>query len=101
MINVIASLHIKEGGMSAFLDIFKANVPNVMQEKGCIEYAPAIDVATGLPPQIMNENVVTVIEKWASMEDLRTHLAAPHMQTYRESVKDLVLNVSLKVLTAA
>ena len=98
MINVIASIHIKEGRLSEFVEIFKSNIPNVLEEKGCIEYVPTIDVPTGLPSQELNNNVVTIIEKWDSLEDLQAHLSAPHMLAYKEKVKDLVDKVSLKVL---
>ena len=98
MINVIASIHIKEGRSAEFVDIFKSNMSHVLKEKGCIEYVPTIDVPADLPPQELNENVVTVIEKWRSLEDLHAHLSAAHMLAYREKVKDLVEKVSLKVL---
>ena len=101
MINVIASIHIKEGRLIEFIEIFKSNIPNVLEEKGCIEYVPTIDVATGLPPQELNNNVVTIIEKWDSLEDLQAHLSAPHMLAYKETVKDIVDKVSLKVLGEA
>ena len=87
--------------MSEFIEIFKSNIPNVLEEKGCIEYVPTIDVPTGLPPQELNNNVVTIIEKWDSLEDLQTHLLAPHMLAYKEKVKDLVDKLSLKVLGEA
>jgi quinol monooxygenase YgiN len=98
MVNVIASIHTKEGRQSEFIEIFKSNMPYVLKEKGCIEYMLTIDVPTGLPPQEMNKNVVTVIEKWSSIENLKAHLSAPHMLKYRERVKDLVEKLSLKVL---
>ena len=98
MINVIASIHIKEGRLSEFIEIFKSNIPKVIEEKGCIEYVPTIDVPTGLPPQELNNSVVTIIEKWDSLEDLQVHLSTPHMLAYKENVKDLVDKVSLKVL---
>jgi len=98
MINVIASIHIKEGRLSEFIEIFKSNIPKVLEEKGCIEYVPTVDVPTGLPPQELNNNVVTIIEKWDSLEDLQTHLLAPHMLAYKEKVKDFVDKLSLKVL---
>ncbi len=44
MINVIASIHIKEGRRSEFIDIFKSNIQYVLEEKGCKQYVPAIDV---------------------------------------------------------
>lgn len=98
MIHVIASIHIKTGRVSEFIEIFKANIPFVLKEKGCLEYVPTMDVPTGFPPQELNGNVVTIVEKWESLEELRVHLAAPHMLVYREKVKDIVDHVTLKVL---
>jgi quinol monooxygenase YgiN len=101
MINVIASIQIKEGNLSEFIEIFKSNIPMVLEEKGCIAYVPTIDVPTGLPPQELNANVVTIIEKWESLEDLKAHLSAPHMLSYRKKTKHLVENMSVKVLAEA
>ena len=98
MINVIATIQIKEGLLSEFVEIFKSNIPKVLEEKGCIEYVPTIDVPTGLPPQELNINGVTIIEKWDSLEDLKAHLTAPHMLAYREKTKHLVDKMSVKVL---
>ena len=101
MIHVLASLQIKEGHVAEFIEIFKANIPNVLKEQGCIEYAPAIDVPTGLPPQALDKNLVTIVEKWESLDDLLAHLSAPHMLTYGERVKDIVVDKSLKILQNA
>jgi quinol monooxygenase YgiN len=101
MIHVIASLHIKDGKVAEFLEILRENIPNVLKETGCIEYAPTVDVAAGLAPQELNANAVTIVEKWDSLDDLLAHLAAPHMQAYAERVKDLVEGKSLKVLQSA
>jgi quinol monooxygenase YgiN len=101
MINVIASIRVKSGRLSEFLEIFKSNIPSVRDERGCIEYFPAVDIDADLPPQSLDENVVTIIEKWESPEALHDHLNAPHMLAYKEKVKDIVENVSLKVLREA
>jgi quinol monooxygenase YgiN len=99
MIFVIATIEVKPGKRDAFIAEFKQNVPNVLAEKGCIEYGPTVDVQSGLKPQIpMRENVVTIVEKWESLPDLQAHVVAPHMTTYRERVKDLVNGVTLQVL---
>ena len=100
MINIIASIQIKEGRLSEFIEIFKSNVPKVLEEKGCMEYVPTLDVPTGLPPQELNANVVTILEKWDSLEDLKAHLSVPHMLSYREKTKHLVEKMSIKVLEA-
>ncbi len=101
MINVIASIQIKEGHLSEFIEIFKSNIPNVLAEKGCIEYMPTIDTPTNLSPQELDKNTVTIIEKWNTLEDLQAHLTALHMLAYKEKVKDLVEKLSLKILKEA
>jgi quinol monooxygenase YgiN len=98
MIIVLAAITVKPGSRPAFIEIFNANVPNVLAEDGCIEYAPTVDVETGLPPQQLDENIVTIVEKWDSVEALKAHLAAPHMLSYKEQVKDIVTGLDLKVL---
>ena len=99
---VIATIEVKPGKRDEFIKIFKGNVPNVIAEKGCMMYAPTIDFPSEIPVQIpLRDNVMTVVEQWASIEALRTHLAAPHMNTYRAAVKDLVEKTSLQVLQPA
>jgi quinol monooxygenase YgiN len=98
MVRVIASVKVKSGKVEEFLKIFKTNVPLVMAEKGCIQYVPTIGIDADLPSQVIDEHVVTIIETWESLEDLRAHLAAPHMIAYREKVSDTVENVTIKVL---
>jgi quinol monooxygenase YgiN len=98
MIHVIASVHVKAGRVNEFLEIFKSNIPKVREENGCIQYLPAIDIDSGLPPQVFEDNVVTIIEKWENLDALQDHLKAPHMLVYMEKVKNVVENVLLKVL---
>ena len=98
MINVIATIEVKEGQRDAFVEIFKANVPNVLAEAGCIRYAPTMDVDTGLRPQGgVRPNVVTIVEAWESLDHLKAHLRAPHMLAYKEKTADMVVGVSLMV----
>ena len=101
MINVIASISIETGSLSDFLEIFRANMLKVREEKGCIEYVPLVDIDAKLAPQTLDDNVVTIIEKWESLQALRDHLEAPHMLAYREKVKNIVTGLSLKVLKEA
>lgn len=98
MITVLASIYVKAGEMDGFLNIFKANVPSVCAEDGCISYEPMVDVDSQLPPQELNENIVTIVEQWESLEALKAHLAAPHMLKYKDKVKNIVEKVTLKVL---
>lgn len=102
MIHVLATIQVRPSRRAAFLEEFRQVVPHVRAETGCIEYGPAIDVDTGLPVQpAVRGDTVMVIEKWQSLAALHAHLAAPHMQTYRERVKDLVDWVEIRILEPA
>ena len=102
MIYVIATIEIAPGKRADFLREFQANVPNVLAEEGCIEYAPTVDLQTSIDAQgEARPNVVTVVEKWVSTDALEAHLIAPHMLTYRAKVKDLVRHVALQILEPA
>lgn len=101
MIHVVATIRVKPGCMPQFLEIFKANVPKVLAEAGCSEYRPTVDIATGLPPQVLDADTIVLVEKWSSLDALRTHLVAPHMLAYREKAKDLLVGTSIRVLQDA
>lgn len=102
MIHVIAAIEIKPGAKQQFIDEFHALVPAVLAEEGCIEYGPTVDVETGIGVQIpLRENVVTIVEKWESIDHLKAHLVAPHMDEYRGKVADIVVDTVLQVLSPA
>lgn len=99
MVIVVATVEVARGKRSDFITAFQENVPNVLAEDGCIEYAPAVDVPTDIPVQVpVRSETVTIVEKWRDLDALKVHLVAPHMATYREKVKDLVQSVQLQVL---
>jgi quinol monooxygenase YgiN len=99
MIHVIATIQTVSGQREAFLAAFRQLVPLVRAEAGCLEYGPALDLATPFAVQAaVRDDVVTVVEKWDSVAALQGHLAAAHMQRFREQVKDLVSGVEIRVL---
>ncbi len=99
MIHVVVTIEVKPGKRELFLAEFHRNLPNVLAEKGCIEYGPAVDLKTEIKAQIpLRENVVTVVEKWEGLPALQAHLAAPHMAAYRERVKDFVVGATFQIL---
>lgn len=102
MIHVIATVELHDGQREAFLAEFHKIVPDVHKEEGCLEYGPTVDAATDIGAQIpFRANVVTIVEKWGSLEHLRQHSNAPHMKAYRPKVKDLVVKTTLMILTPA
>lgn len=101
MIHVVASISLKSGQLAAFAELFKANVPAVLAEEGCIEYTPAWDTASGIEGQDLDGDRLMVIEKWESLDHLKAHLEAPHMLAFRENAGHLVDSVELKILENA
>lgn len=99
MIHVIARITVKPGKLDEFMAIFKANVPAVLAEAGCIAYTPCLDVATGFHQT--DPNAVTIVERWESLDHLKAHLAAPHMKRYADAVRDLRTGLELTVVEPA
>jgi quinol monooxygenase YgiN len=102
MIHVIAQIEVHPGRRRELLDELARIVPEVRAERGAIEYGAAVDLATPVSRQAPpRPDVVTILEKWSDVAALEAHLAAPHMQAYRERVRDLVKSAQLYVLEPA
>ncbi len=101
MIHVIASITVRESELDSFLEIFKQNIPRVLEEEGCVEYSATVDFQTNISIQDTEVSRVTVIEKWRSFPHLESHFTAPHMLDYKARVEGMVENVSLKILEEA
>ena len=100
MIHVIAVITAKPGKRDEVLKHFRANVPAVRAEKGCIEYGAAVDADPPLPVQTSyGPDTFVVIEKWESIEALKAHGAAPHMAAYGAKTKDLLASRVIHVLS--
>ena len=99
MLHVIATIELKPGKRETFLAAFRDLAPKVHAEAGCIEYGLTEDVETGLPPQgPVRKDVLTIVERWESLDHLRAHLAAPHMADWGKKVGGLRSGVKLQVL---
>jgi quinol monooxygenase YgiN len=75
MIYVIATTHVKPEGRDAYIAGAKDCVAATRQEQGCISYENHAS--------IHDPNLLVVVERWASREDLNAHGRAPHMKTWR------------------
>ena len=102
MIHVVAVIMAKPGKRDAILKEFRANVPNVKAENGCIEYGAAVDADTTLPVQTKwGPDTFLVIEKWESAEALKAHSAAPHMAAYGAQTKEMIASRVIHILSPA
>ena len=102
MIHVVAIITAKPGKREEVLSAFRANMPAVHAEKGCVEYGPVVDAPDMGPIQTtVGDDTFIVIEKWETKDDLKAHAAAPHMAAYAAKVKDLLASRVIHVLTDA
>ena len=100
MIHVIAIITTKPGHRAAVLDAFRANVPAVHAEVGCIEYGPATDApGLGSIQTKLGDDAFMVIEKWESADALAAHSNSPHMAIYAAKVKDMLASRVIHVLS--
>ncbi len=102
MIRVVAIVTAKPGRREELLAAFRAIVPIVRAEQGCLEYGPAIDAeGFGSFQAKMGADVFVVLESWENAETLKAHAAAPHMVAYGAKTKDLVASRAIHVLSPA
>lgn len=102
MIHVIAIITTKPGKREEVLNHFRANMPAVHAEKGCVEYQPVIDAEDFGPMQAKaGPDTFVVIEKWATADDLKAHAAAPHMAAYAGKVKDMLAGRTIHIFKNA
>ncbi len=99
MIHVIAVITAKPGQRESILTHFRANVPAVRAEKGCIEYGAAIDADPALPIQTKyGPDTFVVVEKWESMDALKAHAGAPHMAAFAAKAKEFIAGRVIHIL---
>jgi len=102
MIHVIAVITAKPGKREEILKHFRANMPAVHAEKGCVEYQPVVDASgMGSFQTKFGDDTFVVIEKWATADDLKAHAAAPHMAAYAAKTKEMIASRVIHVMSPA
>ena len=100
MIHVIAVITAKPAMREEVLSAFRANVPNVQAEKGCIEYGAAVDSEPVLKFQTaLGPDTFMVVEKYQDLDALKAHAGSPHMAAYSAKTKDMVASRTIHILS--
>ena len=100
MIHVLAIITTKPGMRDQILGHFRANVPAVKAEKGCIEYGATVDAdGMGSFQTKFGQDTFVVVEKWESTDALKAHAAAPHMAAYAGKTKENIASRTIHVLS--
>lgn len=102
MIHVLAVITAKPGMRERILAAFRANVPAVRAEAGCIAYEAVVDLRDPVPGFAQfGADAFVVVEKWESLAALQAHAVAPHMKAYAAQVKELTASRAIHVLEPA
>ena len=102
MIHVLAIITTKPGMREQVLREFRANMPAVHAEEGCIAYEPAIDAeGMGAFQTAFGPDTFVAVEKWDSREALKAHASAPHMAAYAAKTREMVASRVIHVLSPA
>lgn len=101
MIRVVAVITAKPGRRGDLLALFRANMPAVHAEQGCIEYQPFVDAGGFSFQTPIGADAFVVLETWASAEALNAHAAAPHMASYAKASKELIAERKIYVFEPA
>ena len=99
-VHVVAIITAKTGMRAQVLEAFRANVPAVHAEAGCIEYGATIDAeGAGDLQTKFGDDTFVVVEKWESLDALKAHAAAPHMAAYAAKTKDMLASRVIHILS--
>jgi quinol monooxygenase YgiN len=100
MVHVLAIITAKPGKRDEILAAFRANVPAVHAEDGCIEYGATIDTeGVGSLQTPYGADTFVAIEKWENLAALKAHAIAPHMAAYGAKTNDLIASRVIHVLS--
>jgi quinol monooxygenase YgiN len=80
---------------------YKSVVPQVLKERGCIEYSPTTDGDYGGPQSLLGADTFAIIERWKTKADFEAHVASEHMRACRSRINEFVTSRTLYFLSPA
>jgi quinol monooxygenase YgiN len=81
MIIILVEVGVKDGGSDQVRQAVTRMEQATRKEPGCVSYAFSTDVS--------DPNTVRVTERWKSLDDIRAHMASPHMAQFQQDVMAL------------
>lgn len=88
---VLAKVYPKEGCIDTVIEISQDLIENTLAEEGNIDYQLLKSI---------NDNTLTFIEKWQSLDALKEHMASEHFQLFGSETEDFVENMDIQVIGA-
>lgn len=93
MIYVISTVRLKPGTVDAFAAAAAPCLIGTRSEEGNVSY--------DLHRRVGEPDAVVFVERWESRDHLKAHSSAPHMLSYREATKDMVVERKIEIIDPA
>ena len=78
MIIVAVEVRVEAGAAEKVKDAIAKMETATRAEEGCITYAFSVDVS--------DPTMIRVTERWRSMDDIKSHMASPHMAEFNRAM---------------
>lgn len=88
---VLAKVYPKNGCKDSIIEISEELIEKTREEDGNIDYQLLMS---------SNDDILTFVEKWKTLDDLKKHMASPHFQAFGEETKDFVEKTDIQVIGA-
>lgn len=88
---VLAKIKPKEGCLDSIVELSDELIFESLQDEGNINYQL-------LKP--INEETLTFVEKWESLDSLKKHMTSPHFLNFSEESEEFVEDMTIEVIGA-
>jgi quinol monooxygenase YgiN len=78
MIIVAVEVKVDSGAADQVKDAIAKMETATRQEAGCVTYAFSVDIS--------DDTTIRVIERWNSLDDIKSHMASPHMAEFNRAM---------------
>ena len=78
MIIVAVEVKVESGSADKVKDAIAKMETATRAEEGCETYAFSVDLS--------DDTTIRVIERWRSMDDIKSHMASPHMAEFNKAM---------------
>lgn len=78
MIIVAVEVHVAAGAAEHAKEAIAKMETATRAEEGCITYAFSVDLS--------DPTTIRVIERWRSIDDIKAHMASPHMAEFNRAI---------------
>jgi quinol monooxygenase YgiN len=78
MIIVVVEVKVESGSAESAKEAIAKMETATRAEEGCITYAFSLDLS--------DDTTIRVIERWRSLDDIKAHMASPHMAEFNKAM---------------